>query len=87
MLASAHLLKGDPGEAEKALRQGVGSNPKSVALLFALADLYLKSKRPGDAIVVLQEVLKIEPGQCVRQPNPRGDCTGTRERRRMPPTP
>ena len=58
MLASAYLLKPDTGEAEKALRQGVGSNPKSTALLFGLADLYMRSKRPDDAIAVLQEVLE-----------------------------
>jgi len=62
MLASAYLLKADTGEAEKALRQGVAGNPKSLALLFGLADFYLKNKRPDDAIAALQEILKIEPG-------------------------
>lgn len=52
---------GRPAEAEKAFRKGLGADPASEALLYALAVLYIQQKETGKARPLVQQLLRLNP--------------------------
>ena len=50
-----------PAAAEKAFREGLGIEPDSEALLYALAVLYIQQEEKGKARPIVNRLLQINP--------------------------
>jgi FimV-like protein len=61
LMSRACGQRGDIRGAEKALQDGINANPKSIMLNAALADLYVRDKRPEQAIPVVQNMITLDP--------------------------
>ena len=60
-LGTAHLMRGEPGEAEKAYRRAVGERPNFTLALLNLGRLLMAQNRYGEAVAPLEKAVQSRP--------------------------
>ena len=60
-LGTAHLMRGEPGEAEKAYRRAVKERPNFTLALLNLGRLLMAQNRYGEAVAPLAEAVRSRP--------------------------
>ena len=67
LLSAAYNQKNAFDEAARVLEDGIKANPSSVALNLVLADVFVKGKRPGDAIATMEHLVSLDPANAAHK--------------------